>query len=708
MNDPGVSIYNYTGHGWEQGLSSGNFNTDAVRNLRNFHRYPIVVAVACCAGNFTNNGGGDCLGEAMQRAGNPATGEAWGGIAGFYSSDFQSWAPPMEGQDGMNQYLIDADGVTLDPNIGAMATYGNALMIAAYGQGGIDMADTWNPFCDPSTVPRTALPLALTASHTNALTIGMSTLEVTCDVEGALVSLFWQGQTLTVATVTGGVALLQFPALDNVGDMTVTATQFNHIPYQGIVVVSPAAGAYVINGALVLDDAAGNNNQQADYGETIALNLTLSNIGDLLANATSATLETDDINVILTDNSEVFGDLLAGGSLEKLAAFAFTVNDDVVDGHIVPFKLHIEFNSGQIYESTLPIKLLAPELDLGAFQMLDVQGGDGDNRLETGEVATITLKNLNLGGSQSPDALGQLSTDSPWLTISNVVALGPLDALTGTADAVFEVTVSDDAPQAVSANFQYVVNAGAYSATKDFGPFTINAILETYESGGYTTFPWDMDGNKPWIITTNTPYSGTFASRSGAITHNQQSIMELRLDFTADGTLSFARKVGSELDYDFLRFLMDDVEVERWSGVVPWAEVSYPLTAGIHKLSWIYVKDGVGSTNGDRAWVDDISLPPHEVLVSTSTPNQGDFQVRVSPNPTSGKAWLQVTLPTAQSLEMQILDCLGHFVKHYPAPAQRLNGLYSVELDLSDLASGLYFVQLRGESGTRVVKVVKE
>ena len=35
MNNHGVSIYNYTGHGWEQGLVSGNFNVDAVAALRN-------------------------------------------------------------------------------------------------------------------------------------------------------------------------------------------------------------------------------------------------------------------------------------------------------------------------------------------------------------------------------------------------------------------------------------------------------------------------------------------------------------------------------------------------------------------------------------------------------------------------------------------------------------------------------------------------
>ena len=709
MNTRGITIYNYTGHGWEQGLSSGNFSTTAVATLRNQHRYPIVIAVACCTGNFTNNGGGDCLGEAMQRAGNPATGEAWGGIAGFYSSDFQSWSPPMEGQDGMNQFLVDANGTTLDPNFGAMAAYGNALMIAAYGQGGTDMADTWNPFLDPTTAPRTALPLPLTATHASGIIMGIGSLAVACDVEGALVSLYWKGQTMAVATVSGGIALLEFPSLDNIGDLTVTATHFNHIPYQGVITVSPAAGAFVINEALILDDATnGNNNQKADFGETVALNLTLSNLGDLLANATSATLETSDANVIITDGAELFGDIAPSLSVEKLAAFVFTVNDDVPDGHTVEFKLQLLYNGGETYESTVSIKLYAPELEISTFEILDNAGGDGDNRLETGEVAMITVKNLNVGGSQSPDALGQLTSDSPWLTISSAVALGTLDPLTATADAVFMVTVSNDAPQVVPANFHYEINAGNYSAQKNFGPFTINAIMETFETHNYNSFPWDLSGNKPWFTTPSSPYTGTYSSRSGIITHSQQSVMDLTLDFSVDGTLSFARRVSCEQDYDFLRFLIDDVEIEKWSGLVPWGEVSYPLSAGIHKLSWIYEKDAVGSSDADRAWVDDISLPPHQVLVATGSPNQAGFEVSVVPNPTAGKTWLNVNMPTAQSLEIVVFDCLGHAVKQYLSSDQRMNGAYSEELDLVDLTSGIYFVQVRGELGSTVLKVVKE
>jgi hypothetical protein len=708
MNSPGVSIYNYTGHGWEQGLASGNFNTDAVKNLRNFQRYPIVIAVACCAGNFTNNGGGDCLGEAMQRAGDPATGEPWGGIAGFYSSDFQSWAPPMEGQDGMNQYLVDADGVTLDPDLGAMATYGNALMIAAYGQGGIDMADVWNPFHDPTTVPRTALPKALIATHASELIIGANSLQVTCDVEGALVSLYWQGQALAVATVTGGVAQLNFPGVSDVGELMVTVTQFNYRPYQGIVNVAPGAGAYVISQAIVLDDAAGNNDQKADYNENILLNLTLNNLGDQIAQATSATLQTDDLNVNITDNTEVFGDMTAGAIQENTAAFAFKVNDDVANGHTVLFKLRIEFNGGQVYEANYSVKIQAPELEANGLQISDLTGGDGDNRLESSEQAVITIKNLNVGLSKSPDAWGTLTSNSPWLTIDGPVNLGPIDAVTGTADASFLVSVSANAPQVVTANFEYLVEAGNYTAQQSFGPYIINPIIETYESQNYASFPWDMEGNKPWFVSPSSAYTGTYSSRSGIITHSQQSVMNLTLNFTEPGMVIFARRVGSEQDYDFLRFLIDDVQVDAWSGVVPWGEVSYPLTPGIHKLSWIYQKDDISSANGDRAWVDDVFLPPHQVLVGTSNPAQADYQTSLSPNPTNGKTWLQWEIAQAQEMDIVVLDALGHQVLNLTSEGLLQPGLHSRTLDLQNLSAGLYFVQLRGEAGVQVKKVVKQ
>jgi hypothetical protein len=708
MNSRGVSLYNYTGHGWEQGLVSGNFDVTAVGTLRNVHRYPIVIAVACCAGNFTNNGGGDCLGEALQRAGDPSTGTAWGGIAGFFSSDFQSWSPPMEGQDGMNQYLLDADGVALRPNLGAMAAYGNALMIAAYAQGGIDMADVWNPFLDPTTMPRTALPKQLTATHNPTFASGMSSFAVNCPVEGALVSLLQDGQVIAVAKVEGGVALLQFPVLTSISDISVTASQFNYIPYQGVIIAATIQDAYVVNQAFSINDASlGNNNQQADFAETVGINLTLSNVGQAIANATEATLSTTDDQVTIIDGTESFGDLSANNAVEKQAAFQFKVADDVVDAHVVNFNLHVVFNGTQSIDIPLPVTLNAPQLVVGTFTLSDNSpNGDGDKWLESGEKATIIIKSFNGGHSSTINTVGTLTTDSPWLTISNPIQLGSIDVL-GQADAAFIVTVAGNAPQVSAANLKYTVTAGNYSAEKDLGTFIINPIVEDFESHTFTTYPWIMGGNKPWLIASGGAYSGSFCSRSGAVSSNQKSQMDMTLDFSADGNVSFARKVSSEENFDFLRFLIDDVEMGSWSGTIAWSEVSFPISAGVHKLSWIYSKDEIGNVGSDRAWVDEILLPPYQVVVATNTPSAADFDASITPNPAGDKTWLAVNFPTSQQIEIDLYDCTGRKARNYTTTGTLLSGSYKLELDLKGLTPGMYYLNVRGAQTSRTLKLVK-
>lgn len=707
MNNRGVSVYNYTGHGWEQGLVSGNFNVDAVAALRNTHRYPVCIAVACCAGNFTNNDGGECLGEAFQRAGNPATGEAWGGIAGYFSSDFQSWSPPMEGQDGMNQYMVDADGISITPTVGSMLAYGNVKMIEAYASAGELMAGFWNTFGEPSTVIRTRLPQVLTATHQAGAFIGSSSLSVDCPVEGALVSLYWQGQTLAVATVSGGVATFDFPALNNVGTMTVTATQFNYIPYQGSIQVTPAAGAFVVNQQVKLDDNAGNNNQKADYAESVSFNVTLSNVGVEMANATSATLSTTDENVFITDNSEIFGDLAASASLEKEAAFAFTVQEDVADGHVVLFSLQVQFNEDQTYTATIPVTLHAPKLAATNFQISDLQFGNGDKRLQSGETVTITISNSNNGHSTSPVASGQLTSDSPWLSISPAVDLGALD-IAGSTSASFSVTVAADAPAVVPANFFYTVTAGTYEASLEQGPILINPVIETFESHNFLAYPWYMAGNKPWVIASGNAYNGFYCSRSGTITHNQSSEMKMSLHIATAGAVSFARRVSSEPDYDFLRFYIDGVEMGAWSGEVPWSEVSFPLGEGVHELSWKYAKDEVASQGLDRAWVDEIFLPPYELVVATSAPDPAAFEWSVSPNPAADQSWLLLDLPVAQPVSIQIVDYLGRPLRNAQPLTDMLPGQFRLPLDLTGLPAGIYLVQVQTPAGRQVKKVVKE
>jgi hypothetical protein len=352
--------------------------------------------------------------------------------------------------------------------------------------------------------------------------------------------------------------------------------------------------------------------------------------------------------------------------------------------------------------------LQAPDLTVGGLTLADQVGGNGDNRMQSGELVYITIKNLNIGQSKSPSALGQLTSDSPWLTVSAPVVLGQIDPVSGTADAVFHVFVSAAAPPSVFANFHYKADAGNYGASKDFGPYSINAIIETFESNTYTNFPWELSGNKPWTIVGAGAYTGTYCSRSGTISNGQQSVMDVTLNFTSDGPVSFARKVSSEENYDFLQFLVDNVVVDEWSGTISWGEVSYPLTAGVHKLSWIYSKDQIGSAGSDRAWVDDIQLPPFEKIVATHNPDAAGFDAVLAPNPTSGWTWLKLDIPVDQHVAVQVYDCLGHLALTHNLSNRIASGVYTLDLDLSNLSAGMYFVQIKGDTGSKVLKVVKE
>ncbi|MEZ4943689.1 MAG: C25 family cysteine peptidase [Saprospiraceae bacterium] len=704
LNNRGASLYNYTGHGWEQGLVSGNFNNDAVGNMRNSGRYPILIAVACCTGNFTN---GECLGEAWQRAGNTATGEPWGGIAGYFSSDYQSWSPPMEGQDGMNQYLVDADGISLTPTLGGMLAYGNARMIAAYGLGGEVMADFWNPFAEPTTVPRTALPMPLTAMHADSIAFETTSLLVSCPVEGALVSLFWENQTWAVATVENGIAAFEFPPLNNTGQLTVTATRFNHTPYQGTIVVKPAVKPFVVSQQTMLDDSQGNNNQKADFGEFIALRLRLENIGLGTATAVQATLSTGNPFITLIQDQVAPGDLDSGDS--TLTSFTFQVSDAVPNGTKAQFLLNLSFNDTLAYSAPITITLFAPALEVGAWTIDDTAQGNGNGRLESGETATVSILTKNTGGSDLQSALGTLSSLSAYLTVNTTpISLGALQATNGTESVQFQVTVSPDAPVSFTASLHYAVESanGNYTAEKTLAPIVLNAIAETFESGNFNNFSWEMSGNKPWTITTSNPYAGQYCSRSGVITHNQSSTFQLTLLVLEDGFVSFARAVSSEADFDFLRFYIDDKETGAWSGNLSWAEVQFPVPAGQHTLRWTYAKDDFVSDGADRAWVDEIILPPHQIVVGTHSAQSGSLALHATPNPTDGLFQIRIDTPVEQVLSIRIFDSSGRLVQTLPMPERSPAGLIRKTVDLQGAEPGIYLVQLLGENGGQTIKVV--
>ncbi len=141
-------------------------------------------------------------------------------------------------------------------------------------------------------------------------------------------------------------------------------------------------------------------------------------------------------------------------------------------------------------------------------------------------------------------------------------------------------------------------------------------IIEDFEDlATFDNAQWSFppSPNVAWDIDDQVVYEGMYSAKSGAITNNQKSIMELTRNFTEAGTISFFRKIDSEAKFDFLNFYIDGGDpIAQWSGNLDWAQFTFKVAAGDRKFTWEYVKDSSNPDNfsgADAAWIDDITSP---------------------------------------------------------------------------------------------------
>jgi len=185
---------------------------------------------------------------------------------------------------------------------------------------------------------------------------------------------------------------------------------------------------------------------------------------------------------------------------------------------------------------------------------------------------------------------------------------------------------------------------------------TVTAIFKPvvftdgFESGNLLGLDWTTSGNTPWFVTNQSVAAGQWSARSGAMTNNQVNSQVSSLVLTTNcqaGNGSFAYRVSSEAIYDYLKFSVDGVEQQRWSGEVGWASYVIPLAAGTHTLQWDYVKDPSVSAGLDAAFLDNVNLP-FGIPINSSTP--AVLQIIREPN---GSLLLQGTGQTNQQYVIQ-------------------------------------------------------
>ena len=602
----GRSIINYTGHGSNGSWGNGcPMNQTDVNGLVNMGMYPFIWSVACVNGEFHI---GTCFAETWLRA-TGTDGVPTGAIAVLMSTINQSWSPPMDGQDEMNDILVESYENNIKRTYGGLSMNGVMHMADSYGTAGEEEILYWTIFGDPSVVVRTDTPTDMTVSHNDVMIIGAEEFSIETGMAAALVAISRDGELLasTYTDATGGTTLEFEPPLEIPGPVDLVVTAFNKMPYETTVNVIAPDGAYMLMGNIAVN---GGTDQILDYGEAGSLYTTFENVGQDSSGDLTFTLIHEAGMVTLNSNIIQNGSIAAGAEV-TIGPFEFQVSWNVDDGGLIPFIIQATDNI-ETWEYELNIPVEAPDYNLMSVDFLDL----GNGTLDPGETTTMQLVLTNVGHSPVSYPTFEATTSDPNIILGAVESDNAyLWEIDGQVTITIEVAAVDDAPVGHTALLGIIIGSVGTNYENVFPvPITLGLLIEDFESGSFTSFDWIQGGDAEWTIDSDS-YSGNYSAKSGTISNDQTSELSIELNILYEGETSFWAKASSEQSgtgniYDYLEFYIDDEAAElNIGGESDWTEYTVDIPVGEHSLRWVYQKDGAQSSGQDCAWLDRIVFP---------------------------------------------------------------------------------------------------
>ncbi len=467
----GSFLLQHRDHGSYSGWGEPDFTSTTINSLTNVdNKLPFIFSINCQTGAFHNTS--ECFAEKFHRH---TYGGENSGALGIIAATEVSYSFV---NDTYVWGLFDNMWTDFMPDYGTtpssrdvLPAFGNAagkhfLYQSSWPYNTSNKQITYRLFHhhgDAFSTVYAEVPQNLTVNHNAAMLSGIASFGVTANV-GSFIALTVNGSIIGTATGTGSEVMITIPP-QNPGDvMVVTVTKQNYYRYSSEVDIIPPSGPYVSYHSNVINDMYGNNNGEPDYYESLLMHLTLENQGSAPAYNVNTVLSSSDGYITITDNSEYFGTIVNGSASTVNDAFGFEVAGNIPDQHEVVFDLEITGDADDVWNSSFSILVNAPELTTGNLT-IDDASGNGNGKLDPGETADLIIETSNTGHSDSPVALGDLSTGSPYVTINS----GPYNFGVmpfGSADyAVFNVSVHPSAPIGTSVTFNYYVTAGSYSAS---------------------------------------------------------------------------------------------------------------------------------------------------------------------------------------------------------------------------------------------------
>jgi len=610
----GVSFINYTGHGEALGWLHVNIKSPDIQSFENKNMYPFVISNACSTAQFnlpTTFGN-----RMLLTADKGAIGFIGCSNDSYWDEDYY-WAvgpgiisadPTYEGS-GLGAYdrLFHTHGESPSDwyfSMGQINYAGNLAVSASNSPRKKYYWETYNLIGDPSVIPIIGKPGTFNITLPDTLPNGIKSISINADPFAYIAISHFDTLWDASYASSSGVAVLNMPGLSNDSCMVVITGQ-NKVPIIKTIYFSKINKEFINLTASSINDSKGNNNNMADYGESIFIKLTLSNLGLTDAHNLYAKITSSSDWATITKDSVFIGTLAAGSEIVLPDSLGLNISGNVPDKGVITLNLLLKDKNAEKHYS-IDVLIHSPELEIINCVMDDAVLGNGDNIPDPGETFNLIFKVRNQGSS---DIAGQFSISStaPDLSIVEPSIKSGTLKFGQTTDIPIMVKLSETVPSGSAISLAALLDCNPYIVNKEFN-FRVGKIRESFEASSFNVFPWINISSIPWVVTSETSKDGIVSARSGAISHSGSTSLSIRTIYSKNDSLRFYYKVSSEPNYDYLSFKLNGEEIFKKSGEISWTKQSVAVQAGVNKMEWIYRKDNSVSQGSDCAWIDMIDF----------------------------------------------------------------------------------------------------
>ena len=528
----------------------------------------------------------------------------------------------------------------------------------------------------------TEVPQPLTVTHDAFINYKSGSVQVNAP-EGSTIAIYSQGdddvELLAAAVGQGTNQTINIPNHTTPDrKMMVSVTKQNHLRYVGEIEIVVNEGQYVI-----FEDFNLYEDQQfLNFNQDTYIDFKLKNLGPDNANNGKLTLTCDSDKIHISDNNNTFNTIEGNTIFDLNDAFHIKIDDGIENNTTLIFILTIE------HDDVVHTKKFYVEVKAPVFEIVSVETiAEGDDTfIEPDEYIKCKFTIRNIGVCASNSATANIISKDNYLEILTddiiIESIGANEEIT----VEFDVYVKPEASSQFLSTIVCEIVSGSYSASKD-NDIYLGVIIEDFESGSISDM-WNT--NNKWIICENTSSNcyGNYCIRTN---YGYKCVLIAECYIPYDGYLTFGYSTNMKDKTRSMDLWVDDEHIKKIYANENWNRYSHFVEAGNHTFRWS------ANANSVKLYIDHIVLLK-EAYDNVNETVEVSNSYNIYPNPANDFINIEISDNHNDNFNISIYNSLGIKV---------LETSNENTINIEDLPSGMYFINVTTENFSQTKKVIK-